>query len=127
LFLSGSEGLNSEGESVSRRIAVATLIVILGSIPTASAQDDHPGAAPYAQVCGMCHGEAGKGDIAPPLVPGRFDPEYVLAIVREGYGQMPPISSRELTDDQVRQIVEYLASVGEEGSDPPASAPAGRK
>lgn len=106
---------------MSRRTAIATLIVILGSIPTASAQDEHPGAAPYAQVCGMCHGESGKGDIAPPLVPGRFDPEYVLAIVREGYGQMPPISSRELTDNQVRQIVEYLATIGEEGSESPAS------
>jgi mono/diheme cytochrome c family protein len=51
--------------------------------------------------------------VAPPLVPGSFDPEYVLAIVREGYGQMPPISTRELSDDQVRQVVAYLASLSE--------------
>jgi quinoprotein glucose dehydrogenase len=76
----------------------------------ASAQGEHPGAAPYAQVCGMCHGEGGTGGQGPPLVPGRFDPDYVLAVVREGFGQMPPISSRELTDDQIRQIVVYLAS-----------------
>ena len=58
----------------------------------------------------MCHGEGGTGGQGPPLVPGRFDPDYVLAVVREGFGQMPPISSRELTDDQIRQIVVYLAS-----------------
>ena len=28
--------------------------------------------------------------------------------LREGYGQMPPISTRELKDEQVRRVVEYL-------------------
>jgi mono/diheme cytochrome c family protein len=36
----------------------------------------------------------------------------VLATVREGRGRMPPISTNELTDDQVAQIVEYLRSLG---------------
>jgi quinoprotein glucose dehydrogenase len=80
------------------------------SVSAANAQGEHPGAAPYAQVCGMCHGEGGTGDQGPPLVPGTFDPDYVLAVVREGFGQMPPISTRELTDDQIRQIVAYLSS-----------------
>jgi len=31
--------------------------------------------------------------------------------VREGYGQMPPISAREVTDEQVREIVAYLATL----------------
>jgi len=35
----------------------------------------------------------------------------VLAIVREGNGQMPPISAQEVTDEQVRQIVEYVRSL----------------
>ncbi len=110
-------------ELVSLRFAIVTLLVTLGPVSIANAQDEHPGAAPYAQVCGMCHGEAGQGDIAPPLVLGQLDPEYVLAIVREGYGQMPPISRRELTDDQVRQVVAYLASLAEKGSAPPADRP----
>ena len=37
--------------------------------------------------------------------------DEVLAIVREGNGQMPPMSMREVTDEQVRQIVEYLRSL----------------
>lgn len=106
---------------MSLRIAIAALVVTLGPSSVATAQDEHPGAAPYAQVCGMCHGERGAGDQGPPLVPGTFDPEYVLAVVREGFGQMPPISRRELTDDQVRAIVAYLASFDEKESDPTAS------
>ena len=41
-----------------------------------------------------------------------YDADYVLAIVREGFGQMPPISARELSDDEVYQLVEYLADPG---------------
>ena len=74
-------------------------------------QDEPQGGAPYRRVCQMCHGEGARGDIAPPLVGGAFDPAYVLAIVREGYGQMPPISAREVTDEQVREIVAYLATL----------------
>jgi mono/diheme cytochrome c family protein len=34
----------------------------------------------------------------------------VLAIVREGNGEMPPVSSRELSDEDVARIVEHLRS-----------------
>ena len=87
-----------------------------------AAAQDHPGAAPYREVCQLCHGVAGRGDIAPPLVPLGFDADYVLAVVREGYGQMPPISTRELNDDQVRQAVGYLASLGAAPEPPPQAA-----
>jgi hypothetical protein len=39
------------------------------------------------------------------------EPAEVLAIVREGIGQMPPVSSRELTDDAVKRVVEHLQSM----------------
>jgi mono/diheme cytochrome c family protein len=35
----------------------------------------------------------------------------VIGIVRGGIGQMPPVSSQELTDPDVAGIVEYLRSV----------------
>jgi hypothetical protein len=34
-----------------------------------------------------------------------------LAIVREGTGEMPPISAERLSDEAVRQIMEYLKSL----------------
>ena len=83
---------------------------VLATAPIAAAQD-HPGVTPYRQVCQLCHGEGGRGDIAPALVPLGFDAEYVLAVVREGYGQMPPISQRELSDDEVRRAIGYLESL----------------
>ena len=80
---------------------------------SAPAQDlTHPGAAPYRQVCEACHGPLGQGGLAPALVPGAYDTEYVLAVARKGFGQMPPISTRELTDDQIRVVVAYLATLG---------------
>ncbi|MBM40779.1 MAG: hypothetical protein CL483_02495 [Acidobacteria bacterium] len=64
----------------------------------------------------------GEGDVAPPLVGGALDADYVLAIVREGFGQMPPISTRELTDDQVRDIVGYIDWLNERAADPAATS-----
>ena len=37
--------------------------------------------------------------------------EELLGIVREGTGQMPPISARELSDEGVAEIVKYLTSL----------------
>ena len=88
------------------------------ALPASAAAQDHPGAEPYRQVCEFCHGTAGRGDIAPALVPFGFDAEYVLAVAREGYGQMPPISRRELDDDAVRRVAGYLEAL----TSPPATA-----
>ena len=101
-------------------LVVGIAVGVLGSAVPAVGAQDHPGAEPYQRVCQLCHGSGGRGDIAPGLVPLGFDAEYVLAVVREGYSQMPPISTRELTDDEVRQVVGYLDAL----SGPPAEAPA---
>jgi hypothetical protein len=37
--------------------------------------------------------------------------DEVLGIVREGLGQMPPISTRELSDEEVARIVEHLRTL----------------
>ena len=41
----------------------------------------------------------------------RASTEEVLGIVREGTGQMPPISARQLADEDVARIVAYLQSL----------------
>jgi cytochrome c5 len=89
------------------RLFTLTIAIAMTMANGATAQE-HPGDEPYRQVCQLCHGEMGRGDMAPSLVPLGYDAEYVLAIVREGYSQMPPISRRELSDDDVRQVVAYL-------------------
>ena len=105
-----------------RYLLAATLGVALPvTVSVSAASQDHPGAQAYRQVCEFCHGTAGRGDIAPALVPFGFDAEYVLAVVREGYGQMPPISRRELDDDAVRRVAGYLEALT---SPPPETAEA---
>ena len=96
------------------RLFIAVFAGVLAVVGTTEAQE-HPGVESYQQVCQLCHGERGRGDIAPGLVPLGFDAEYVLAVVREGYGQMPPISQRELSDDNVREVVGYLESLSSSG------------
>ncbi len=108
------------GAGVLRGLMVAGIAaVVLSTAAPASGVQDHPGSEPYQRVCQLCHGAGGRGDIAPGLVPLGYDAEYVLAVVREGYSQMPPISTRELSDDEVRQVVGYLGEL----SGPPAEPP----
>ena len=91
--------------------ATFTAGVLLVMVASSAGAQEYPGAEPYRRVCQACHGEEGRGDLAPSLVPLGFDVNYVLAVVREGYSQMPPISERELSDDDVRQAVAYLESL----------------
>ncbi len=94
------------------RLATACCLVgLLAAAPAAGAQE-HPGQAAYEKVCATCHGPEGAGGLAPALAPLSYDADYVLAIVREGYGQMPPISARELSDEEVAQATEYLRAPG---------------
>ena len=77
--------------------------------PVAPAQA-RSGAEAY-RVCQSCHGPNGRGGLAPALVGIPKPVEEVLAIVREGQGQMPPISANELSDQEVTNLVEYLRSL----------------
>ena len=101
--------------------ATFTAGVLLVMAASSAGAQEHPGAAPYQRVCQACHGEQGRGDLAPSLVPLGFDVNYVLAVVREGYSQMPPISQRELSDDDVRQAVAYLESLTAQPSTVPGA------
>jgi mono/diheme cytochrome c family protein len=104
-------------KSVSRTFAVAVTAgclcgVGLALVPMlASAQEPHPGQAPYDRICKICHGPEGQGNQGPALVPFELDDEQLLAKVREGGGEMPPVSERRLSDDEVKQIAGYLRSL----------------
>ena len=89
------------------------LLTVFAPQRAALAQEDSkaPGQVAFDRVCKVCHGPDGRGDAAPRLVPFDRDYEEVLAIVRDGRGEMPPISERRVSDDEVKQIVEYLRSL----------------
>jgi len=107
--------------SVSRTSVVAVTAawlcgVGLALVPIlASAEEPHPGQAPYDRICKICHGSEGQGNQGPALVPFEMDDEQLLAKVREGGGEMPPVSERRLSDDDVKLIAGYLRSLKPEG------------
>ena len=107
---------------MTRAPAVCLLIGLAGSVTA----QEHPGAAAYRRVCADCHGREGRGDIAPGIVPLAYDADYLLAIAREGYIEMPPISRREISDDEVRQVAAYLESLTSELAMAGTEAPATR-
>jgi mono/diheme cytochrome c family protein len=78
------------------------------ALPAAAQSTDHAGKAPYDRNCGVCHGPGGRGNVAPPLVPLERTFDEVLTIVREGRGEMPPVSANAVSDDAIRLIVDYL-------------------
>ena len=79
------------------------------SAPTASTS--RSGSEAFQSVCQPCHGPDGRGAVGPALVPMTKGPAEVLGIVREGIGQMPPISTRELSDEEIARIVEHLRTI----------------
>jgi len=94
--------------------SVASPAAVESKTTTAPAQPQGvqvSGAATFDRVCKGCHGPEARGDAAPRLVPFSREYEEMLGIVREGTGQMPPISARELSDEGVAQIVAYLKSL----------------
>ena len=88
-------------------VAVLTFVPAIAS----PAEEPHPGQAPYEKVCKVCHGPEGQGNAGPALVPFELDDEQLLAKVREGGGEMPPVSERRLSDDEVKLIAAYLRTL----------------
>jgi mono/diheme cytochrome c family protein len=97
-------------------VAATAVLAVLGARTLAQARvprQDAPssGQAAFDRVCKTCHGPEARGDAGPRLVPFSREYEELLGIVREGIGQMPPISARELQDESVAQIAAYLRSL----------------
>jgi quinoprotein glucose dehydrogenase len=81
------------------------------STPAAAAAPSASGAAAYTRVCQPCHGPDGRGGLAPSIVPVSKTAVQMRAIVREGIGQMPPVSTGDLNDDDLAAIVTHLSGM----------------
>ena len=97
------------------RMFIAAALMCAGFIAFTTsavrADDPPPGQVPYDRVCKVCHGPEGEGNAGPALVPFQMEVDELLAKVREGGGEMPPISANRLSDDEVKQIAGYLTSL----------------
>ena len=87
-------------------------------ITLAARPDASGGEALYVEHCISCHGPNGMGTgllarrVQPALLEARdnLPAAYVTVAVRQGIGNMPAIPRGEVSDDELRQIAEYLAA-----------------
>ncbi|RKF20653.1 cytochrome c [Altericroceibacterium spongiae] len=79
----------------------------------------------YVEKCMMCHGPNGMGTgllarrMDVPLLEERDDltVDYVTQAARMGIGNMPAIPRGEVSDEQLEQIAQYLASKNPDAGD----------
>lgn len=102
-------------------------LILLFSFATRTARADNPpGGKLFATYCSACHGESGKGGIAPALTTAKFlsahDDAALTHAIQDGMPDtgMPAWSKSKggtLNDDQIEAVVAYLRGFA------PAAAP----
>jgi len=94
--------------------AVAGSLFPLAAAHRQATEPEMPGRAVYDNTCRRCHGPGGTGGTAPWLVPFGWSYSQALDIVRHGSGStMPAFPESELSDDALKQIVDYLKSLNQ--------------
>jgi mono/diheme cytochrome c family protein len=92
-------------------LSLVSVVTLMSAVVTTRQSEPLPGKVPYERVCAACHGANAQGDQGPRLVPMTMDYDELLAKVRQGGGEMPAISKTAMTDDEVKQVLEYLKSL----------------
>ena len=88
----------------------ATLSVLHGVGAGVMAQNAG-GRVAFEQPCAVCHGEQGRGSLAPPLVPLTLGYRELLGVVREGGDQMMAFSRTDISDEEVADVQRYLVGL----------------
>jgi len=97
-------------------IMVATLVLVSLSTSIVFAQDPDNGKRLYEEEiwqCSQCHGADGEGVFGAPLAGTTLTADEFIAQVRNPRNRMPTFSQDQVTDDQIRDIQAYLASLPE--------------
>ena len=70
----------------------------------------------YTKVgCYECHGRLAEGAVAPRLGPRLITLEFLISYVRQPRGEMPPYTSKVMSDAELTDIYAFLQSL----PDPP--------
>jgi cytochrome c6 len=93
----------------------ALFFVIMLFANSAGSSNASPGADLFSTNCASCHGAHGEGGLGPQLA-GKVTKDFPniddqIAFVKKGKGAMPSFAG-DLTDAQIRQVVEYTRSLG---------------
>src|SRR3954452_5189591 len=92
-------------------LSLMPVITLMSTAVTTGQSEPPPGKVPYERVCAACHGENAQGDQGPKLTPMTLEYEEIVAKVRQGGGEMPVISKTRMSDEEVKQVLEYLKSL----------------
>lgn len=112
-----------------RLLPIAVASLALTSI-TAQAADVAPGKRTFDRYCAECHapgfGHPGTQQLGwtrgekKAVLEQRKDlvPAYVAAIVRNGLMEMPGFRPTEISDAELKQLADYVASAGKQRKTP---------
>lgn len=78
--------------------------------------DATAGADVFAANCASCHAADGTGGTGPDLTAEAEDPAEIAEYVLYGEDEMPAFDG-DLTDQEIADVVAYVASIGGEGGD----------
>lgn len=92
-------------------LSVLSLVPLVSAVLNAGQAGPPPGKAPFQRVCADCHGANAEGSQGPKLAGIELDYDEFLAKVRHGGGEMPAIPKTQISDDEARQIFDYLKSL----------------
>lgn len=59
----------------------------------------------YAKVCGHCH----EKQVGPQITGRQLPPQYITAIVRNGFRAMPAFPASFIDDNSLQQVAEYIS------------------
>ena len=92
--------------------AVGVAVILLGPRTVGGQEHEDQGRQAFDDAgCATCHGPSANGGSAPALAgTSRSYPDF-LRIIREGIGEMTPMSASDLSDEQVATIYEWLVQL----------------
>jgi mono/diheme cytochrome c family protein len=110
---------DNEIEAIVSYLARSREYVSEGTFVASTPHDAEAGRALYEENCGACHGEDGRGDVAPNLVDPVFrqiyDDRLLGLTIRDGIEdtEMPPFGEQgfELSDQEITDIMAYIRSL----------------
>ena len=88
------------------------MVIVLASHANGGQEQQARGRQEFGDAgCATCHGPSAKGGTAPRVAGTSHTYPDFLRIVREGIGEMPPLSQSDVSDEQAVIIHEWLVQL----------------
>jgi hypothetical protein len=91
-------------------VLLVTFALMINQGATAGTGNLDDPATAYGHYCSSCHGSNGeltRGDTSLAEAPKRTDVQYVMQVIKDGSGNMPPVT---MTDARRKAVAEYVAT-----------------